>query len=304
MLPNLHLLFYTLASRKPFLSCLVFRDVLVDFAARRIHSLANLQIICRNELTRLNFGIYRSDRSTGTPSLLRSIAMISSAKLWRWLLSFLQVYIGQLLGHWWEYLASHGDLVMLLPLRTIDGIKDRMIGLLDILSSHLGSLTPHNFYLFQFDAVRRALIFHVKRVVRRTTVTLLPNFILLAHLLVSLFFGWILVLHELPTLNISLHLRQASSLNKRLLLKLLLLTHVPIMLSIIFRKPIHWCSEVRWLGIRVVQLCIINKLMVSSNVFTRTQLVDKVFILDPGRVIVVLASITVPWSSCLLQLKS
>ena len=285
MLSYLQWLLYTLASREPFLSGLFFRDVLVDLAARRVYSLAYLKIICSQELTRLNFSIYRSDRSTGTPSLLRSTAVISPTTK-RWLLSLLQIYIGLWLGHWWEHLVSLGDQWLLLSLRTIYGIEYRMIGLLDILTSHLGSLTPHNFYFFQFDAVRRALIFHVKWVVRRTTITLLPNFVLLAHLLISLIFGWILVLHELPSFDISLHLRQSSSLNERLLLKLLLLTHGTIMLSIIFRKPVHRCSEMRWLGIRIVQLCIINELMISSNVFTCAQLVDKVLILDPGRIVI------------------
>ena len=59
---------------------------------------------------------------------------------------------------------------------------------------------------FQTDALRRRLIRHVDRVVCRASVTFLANLILLTHLLVPILFICILVLHELPACNVSVHL--------------------------------------------------------------------------------------------------
>ena len=58
------------------------------------------------------------------------------------------------------------------------------------------------------------------------------------------------------------------------------------MVSEVLVKAIYRCCEVTRLGVRVVQLGVINKLVVTANVVCHSQLIDKVIVLA-GRLLIV-----------------
>ena len=93
-----------------------------------------------------------------------------------------------------------------------------MVGLLDHLTSQNCSLTLRRLDLFQFLPFWRALIVHVDWVIGLTAVTFNANFVLFAHTTVPILLVTILMLHELPPLDVTFHLGQAASLDQGLLL--------------------------------------------------------------------------------------
>ena len=110
-----------------------------------------------------------------------------------------------------------------------------------------------------------------------TTIALHANLVLLAHPLISLFFSGILMLHEFPPLDISVHLIHSARFDGALFLDFLLISLLSIMFSKVFGVTVEWARKVRRFRVRVVQLSIINELMVDSDVLSHPLLVLDVF---------------------------
>ena len=153
-----------------------------------------------------------------------------------------------------------------------------MICLLNVNSSQLSSLTSHFLNCLQPISWLRRFIGHIDWVVGGTTVAFLTDFVFLSHFFVSLFLSGILLLHEFPSLDISLHLCQATSFDQRLLLEFFLLALLSVMICVIFGESIHWSGKMWRFWIRVINFSVVYKLMVPTNILSHSQLVDEVVI--------------------------
>ena len=74
------------------------------------------------------------------------------------------------------------------------------------------------FQLLHFDTLWRSFILIADGVVMATSVALLPNLVLLTHLLVSEFLSVVLMLHELPSFYVPAHLIHSARLDHALLM--------------------------------------------------------------------------------------
>ena len=97
---------------------------------------------------------------------------------------------------------------------SIDRVELRVVRILNHLTSHDGSLALRMFDLLQLYTFRRGFVLHIDWIVGCTPISFHANFVLLAHAIVSTQRVTVLIFHELPSLNISLHLGQASSFNQ------------------------------------------------------------------------------------------
>lgn len=81
-----------------------------------------------------------------------------------------------------------------------------MVSLLDHLTSHDSSLALCRLDLLQLCAFRRGLVIVVYWIVGCASVTFHANFILLTHTTIPILLVSVLMLHELPPLDVTLHL--------------------------------------------------------------------------------------------------
>ena len=93
-----------------------------------------------------------------------------------------------------------------------------MVCLLDHLTPDDGSLALSLLNLLELVALRARFILHVDKVVGSTTVPFHAYLVLMAHSIVPVLLVLILILHVLPSPDISLHLSQPPRLYQRLLL--------------------------------------------------------------------------------------
>ena len=93
-----------------------------------------------------------------------------------------------------------------LAIASIYRVERGMVGLLYHLTPHDSSLALHHLDLLQLLTFWRALVIIVHWIVSLAPVTFQANFVLLAHTPIPVLLVNVLVLHELPPLNITLHL--------------------------------------------------------------------------------------------------
>ena len=144
--------------------------------------------------------------------------------------------------------------------------------------SNNSSLAPRLLYRFHFLPLHVPFVLHVHRVIRGATVTLLTNLVFLSHPFISVFNIVVLLFHELPPLDISLHLGNSARLNQALFLNLVLMTLFSIVWGEVFRKAIHWAHKVWRCWIWVVHFCVVNEFLIPSNVLSCSHLVQELFI--------------------------
>ena len=154
-----------------------------------------------------------------------------------------------------------------------------MVSPVDHLPSNNSSLAPWLLYRLHLLPLNVLFVFHVHWVIGGATVTFLPNLVFLSHPLISSINIIVLLLHEFPSLDISLHLCHATSFDQRLLLEFFLLALLSVIICVIFGESIHWGGKMWRFWIRVINFSVVYKLMVPTNILSHSQLVDEVVIL-------------------------
>ena len=101
--------------------------------------------------------------------------------------------------------------------------------------------------------------------------------VFLSHALLAEFVLILLLFHELPPLNIPVHLIHPSGLDSSLLLEFLLFSEIPIVICVILVCPVDGPRKVRRLWVGFVNLSVVHKLVVASNVLPCSKLVEEVF---------------------------
>ena len=153
-----------------------------------------------------------------------------------------------------------------------------MVCSVDHLPSNNSPLASRLLYRLHLLPLHVLFVLHVYWVIRGTTVTLLANLVFLSHPLISVQNIIVLLLHELPSLYISLHLCDPTCLNQALFLNFLLMTLFSVVGGEVLSKAIHGSDEVRRGRIWVVHFCIVYKLVISSNVLSRSHLIQEFLI--------------------------
>ena len=146
--------------------------------------------------------------------------------------------------------------------------------MIDHLTADNSTLTAGLLEQFHFLSLWRRFIFHVDRVVSSTTIAFLAQFVLMAHPLVSVLHISVFVLHELPALNISLHLLHTTAFNFLVLYHLLLLALLCVVGCKVFINTVQRLAKVTRLGIGIVQLGVVDELVVPSDVFAHPKLIN------------------------------
>ena len=153
-----------------------------------------------------------------------------------------------------------------------------MARLLEVLASGKGPHTPGILQHFCFLTEWRPLILTVDWIVGCTTVTLHSNLVLLAHALFPVVLVVLLVLHELPARDVTLHRILATLINLLLLYLSLQLPLLPVVLCEVFVYAVEWPLKVarRWVGL--VHLGVVHEFVEAADVFPRPHILNKAFV--------------------------
>ena len=114
--------------------------------------------------------------------------------------------------------------------------------------------------------LRTRVVLVVDRVIRIAILPDLTNLVLITHAFIPLLLGVLLMLHLLPSFDISIHLICSATFYHLLSLDFLLTTHVLVILGKVLRISIQRMLEMGRLRIRVIHLCVIDKLIEPPNV--------------------------------------
>ena len=106
-----------------------------------------------------------------------------------------------------------------------------------------------------------------------TSVAFLSDLVLISGYLFSLLLCVVLMLHKLPALDIPVHLVHATLLDCALFLNFLIEALLTIIVGEILRVTVQGAGEVRRLWIWVIQLCVIDELVIHTNVLCHPLLV-------------------------------
>ena len=153
-----------------------------------------------------------------------------------------------------------------------------MVSPVDHLPSNNSSLAPWLLYRLHLLPLNVLFVFHVHWVIGGATVTFLPNLVFLSHPLISSINIIVLLLHEFPSLDISLHLCYSARLDQALFLNFLLMTLLSIIRSEVLLKAIHGALVVGRCWVWVIHFRVVHKLVISSNVLSSSHLVQKLLI--------------------------
>ena len=149
-----------------------------------------------------------------------------------------------------------------------------MAGLLDVCPPVYCSLTPHLLLLLHYLTLWSGFVLHVDRIVRRTSVSFLAQFILASHAVELLILRAVLVLHELPAFYIAIHLLHPPRLNTLLPQLTLTFSLLSVVRGEVFVLSVERAGcKVRRLRVRVIQLGVVHELVVTSDVLPRSQIV-------------------------------
>ena len=154
----------------------------------------------------------------------------------------------------------------LLALYAIDRVECWMANWLDLPASEFISLTLRYFYRLSFLALRARIILIVDRIIRTAILPYLTNLVLITHTLIPLLLVVFLMLHLFPSFDVSIHLICSATFYHLLSLYFLLTTHVLVILGKVLRISIQRMLEMGRLRIRVIHLCVIDKLIEPANV--------------------------------------
>jgi len=159
------------------------------------------------------------------------------------------------------------------------------------------SLTSHLLLGLHFVTLRRTLILHIDGIVRLAAVALHSKLVFLSHALELLIFRAVLILHEFPPLDIAIHLLHAPRLDALVLDLALALPLLPIVLSEVFLVAVQRSRcPVRRFGIWVIQTCVVDELVVASDVLPCAQVIQVSLIVPHSHVCRHLKSlVSSPW---------
>lgn len=150
----------------------------------------------------------------------------------------------------------------------IDRVIHWMTGLFDISSPVHCSLTAHLLLLLHSFTLRGGFVLHIDRIVWCTAITFLAKFVFASHAVKLLILCIVLILHKFPSFDVSIHLLHPPRLNTLLPQLTLALSLLTIMRGKIFVQSIERARcKVRWLWVWMIQLSIVHKFMVASDVF-------------------------------------
>ena len=160
-----------------------------------------------------------------------------------------------------------------------------MTGLLDISSPVHCSLTAHLFLLLHSLTLWGSFVFHIDRIVWCTAIPFLAKFVFASHAVKLLILCTVLILHELPSFDVSIHLLHPPRLNTLLPQLTLALSLLTIMRGKIFVQSIERARcKVRWLWVWMIQLSIVHKFMVASDILSSPQIVQVWLIVSSSHV--------------------
>ena len=120
-----------------------------------------------------------------------------------------------------------------------------MVRSINHMPSNNSPSAPRLLYRLHLLSLYVLFVLHVYRVVGGATVTFLTNLVFLSHPFISVFDIVVLLFHELPSLDISLHLGHSARFNQALFLNLLLMTLFSVICGKVLLKSIHGADEVR-----------------------------------------------------------
>ena len=119
-----------------------------------------------------------------------------------------------------------------------------MVRSINHLPSNNSPLASRLLYRLHLLPLYVLFVLHVYRVVGGATVTFLTNLVFLSHPFISVFNIVVLLFHEFPSLDISLHLGNSTCFNQALFLNLFLMTLLSVVSGEVLRKAIHGADEV------------------------------------------------------------
>lgn len=186
-------------------------DVLADRLALGVHFLANRLVIWCHMISRLHIGSYRANRAPSTlqdllSDTIKLLLLNSLSSRYNRLDNRMRTLNGMFPAIIWVVVLWLLDHHLTLSLRAIDGIENWVIRLLNYLTADDGSLATRLLDRFQLHTLRWRLMLHVDGIICSTAVAFKAEFILHSHSIKLLILVTILVLHEFPSFNVSLHL--------------------------------------------------------------------------------------------------
>lgn len=159
-----------------------------------------------------------------------------------------------------------------LPLRPIYRIKHGVVGLLDHVASDICALTSRLLQILHFFTLRWSLVLVTDWIVCCRTIAFLAKFVLFAHAFKLVILRTVLVLHELPSFDVSLHLLMSARFKFLLFYFALLCACVSVVRGKVFLVSVHRGSEMAGRGVWIVEFGVVYEFVVRSDVLSSSEL--------------------------------